>query len=311
MEELTMGRRTRAVVAVGVVLAVVAGGFAALFDVEGHGSSSSSSALPLQGSSASPTTTIVAGDNNRAPRSARGANGTTLSAPSLDVIVTGTISLSLARGHLLGAFDAVEKEAASVGGFVADSTSGSFDRQRPTASLVIRVPSVSFPAVFSDVARLGRVVNQNVHGQDVTGVVVNLGARIANLDAEEQALRRLVEHAGSIPNILLAENELFTVEGEIEQLTAQRASLLNQATFATLTVELTAAAPPPPKVRSHRENVVLRSVKLAWHNLAVAAHGLVLAVGWGFPALVAAALGLLVWRVRRRRRPTVPTPAGS
>jgi hypothetical protein len=160
-----------------------------------------------------------------------------------------------------------------------------------------------------EVSAFGKVQSQQVQGQDVTGQLVNLFARITNLQAEEQALRKLVLAAGSVPNVLRVQNELFTVESEIEQLSAQQALLDNQTAYATLTVNLVAPAVPVAK-KPRPENTLTRGVKLGWHNLAVAGRAIVLGVGWAFPLLIAAALGCLVWRIRRRRALTTPSPAG-
>ena len=177
---------------------------------------------------------------------------------SPDIIHTGSMLLSVRRGNLLKAFDAVTSDAAGQGGYIADSSSASQNTQAPTASLVIRVPSSRFTSLILAVSALGKVENEQVQGQDVTGQLVNLSARITNLEAEQVALRALVERAGSIPNILQAQNELFTVESEIEQLSAEQASLDSQTSYATLTVNLeTHARPLPPKPR--RENVLTRA----------------------------------------------------
>jgi hypothetical protein len=227
-----------------------------------------------------------------------------------DIIRTGSMLLSLRRGNLQAAFDAVTTDTAREGGFVADTSTASQDRQRPTAELVVRIPSARFNHLMIEVAGLGKVESQQVQGQDVTGQLVNLSARITNLQAEEEALRTLVEAARSVPNILRVQNELFTVESEIEQLSAQQASLDNQTTYSTLTVNLEVAA-VPAAAKPKGENTLVRAVKLAGHNVAVAGRAVVLGVGWAFPLLILAGLALVVWRLRRRRGMTTPSPAGS
>ncbi len=235
--------------------------------------------------------------------------GKVVPAQSPDVIYTGSIAISVRKAHLLSAFDQVTADAESQGGFVADSSSESQSLQAPTASLVVRVPSARFTALVIEVSTLGKVRSQQVHGQDVTGLVVNLSARITNLEAEQQALRNLVQRAGSIPNILQVQNELFSVESEIEQLSAEQASLDNQTTYATLTVDLAVSVPPATR-KPRAENTFSRAVKLAWHNLAAAGRAVVLGVSWAFPLLIAAALAYAAWRLRRRRRLATPSPAG-
>ena len=71
---------------------------------------------------------------------------------------------------------------------------------------------------------------------EVTGQVLDLGARIANLRATEQALQAIMAKATKISDILEVQNQLTGVQGQIEQLSTQEAHLRDQASLATLTV---------------------------------------------------------------------------
>ena len=309
-----MGAYRKPIAVVTLVVVVLGLGAAILAGIHGPGGSSTSSSTTVPSRAAG-------GEAGRSASAAPSASSVgTASATELgrvvpavgpDIIRTGSLALSVRKGRLLEVFDAVTSDAENEGGFVADSSTAEQNRKAPSASLVLRVPSERFTQLMLAVSTLGKVESQQVQGQDVTGQLVNLSARITNLQAEEEALRKLVQAAGSIPNILKVQNELFTVESEIEQLSAQQASLDNQTTYATLTVNLVSSATPAAvKPKPRRENTFSRGVKLAWHNLAVAVRAIVLGVGWAFPLLVAAALAYVVWRLRRRRGMTTPSPAG-
>jgi Ca-activated chloride channel family protein len=162
------------------------------------------------------------------------------------------------------------------------------------------VPSNEFSKLVDEVSDDGHAVSEHINGQDVTGETINLRARIANLTAEESSLRSLMSRAGSIASILDVQDQLFTVEGEIEQLTAQASTLVNQATFATLDVSLHGAAAAAH--HAARSGAIARAISLAGRNTVAMVRGVVLAVGWAFPAAVVAFLaGGVLW-VRRRRR---------
>ena len=334
--------RIRKVLLIGVVaLALLAIG-AGLRGV-GWGSSASAPAMSSTSVVASPSVSSGVGEKVAAPPGSAGfasgaasgaasgsgavglparasAGGTTsktvtagIATPTASVIETGDIALVVHRSGLTSAFNAVARLAGSEGGFVADSSRAALDQQSPSESLRVRVPSARFTSLVTSVLALGKVQSQSEQGQDVTGQVINLTARIDNLQAEETALRTLVQQAGSIPDILTVENELFGVEQQVEVLSAQQSSLYDRTTFATLTVDLMSSAvvvhhhkrPPPPPA-----NVVVRGARLAWHNLVVAGRTIVLAVGWAFPLLVLAAIvGLVVWL--RRRHAARPRPASS
>jgi hypothetical protein len=78
----------------------------------------------------------------------------------------------------------------------------------------------------------------------VTSSIVDLEARIANLEASELQYRALVERAQAIEDILAVQTRLDSVRGEIEQLSAQLEQLSGLAGMSTLTVTLTPSPTP-------------------------------------------------------------------
>jgi hypothetical protein len=226
------------------------------------------------------------------------------------VIRTGTVTLRVGRNDVIRAFDEISTVVEAFGGYVQSSATGSDDSGAPSlpvlpggASLVVRVPSSQFATLAARVESLGKVEYQEILGRDVTGESVNLTARITNLDSEEAALRAILSRAVTIPAILQVQNELFSVEGDVEQLSAEESSLVSQATDGTLTVSIEPVAAAHKKPKPHA-NAVLHALRLAGHNTVVALRALALGVGWAFPAVIVAAVGLagwLVWRRRKRR----------
>ena len=153
------------------------------------------------------------------------------------IVRTGDVTLGVRRPNVVKTFDRVASIALALGGFVQSSTTGVSPTVTPPqpqpvesstasssamatgASLVVRVPTNQFAALGKQVAALGHVRSETLTGKDVTGQSINLQARITNLESEQDALRALMARTGSIPDILQVQNELFSVEGQIEQLT--------------------------------------------------------------------------------------------
>jgi hypothetical protein len=227
------------------------------------------------------------------------------------VVRSGQLALEVAHGRLIATFDRVTGAAAALGGYMQSSAMGGARAAAGQASVVVRVPTAEFSALVARVDALGKVESQQLIGRDVTGQSIDLRARIANLDSEEQALRALIERAGTIPAILRVQNELFAVEGDIEVLSAEESSLINRATEATLTVRLAERAAPAGHHRP-AELAVVRAAKLAGHNTVLAVRGALLAVGWSAPALsvLAVGAGLLLLRRRRGRQPSAAAAEG-
>jgi hypothetical protein len=240
-----------------------------------------------------------------------GTTGATTDAvvPSVkpDIITTGSVTLLVSRNSLQHDFDLASAAAAGVGGFVATSSSDLSGTPTPYADLTLRVPSSSLSKVLAEVDGLGKVQQKTLQGQDVTGQVVDLAARIANLESEQVALRQLMGRAGSIPDILQVENQLFSVEQQIEELTAQQDSLAEQVAYSTLTLDMN-TVPAPANAKPKPENAALHGVRLAVHNTAAALHGVAIAVGAAFPAIVLVALLFLTTLAWRRRRPAARMP---
>jgi hypothetical protein len=261
---------------------------------------------------ASPASSATAGGGLTRVASSPGRVGEAVTPAAPLVVRDGTVTLRVPPGHVVDAFNSLSSAAESLGGYVA-SSSGTGAGDARGASIVVRVPSSRFETLVGRVDKLGKVEAQSQSGHDVTAESVNLSARIANLKAEETSLRTLLSRAGSIAAILQVQDQLFGVEGDVEQLSAEEGSLIDQATFATLTAELSPRAAPVRRPAKGRENSFVRAVKLAAHNTAVAARGVVLAVGWAFPLLLLGAVLFCAWWARRRmtrRRPPAASAPG-
>ena len=78
----------------------------------------------------------------------------------------------------------------------------------------------------------------------MTRQIIDLGARIANLEASEASYRVLLERAERIEDVLAVQSRLDGVRGEIEQLEAQLQEIEGAADLSTLTVSLLPTAEP-------------------------------------------------------------------
>ncbi|HEV2361856.1 MAG TPA: DUF4349 domain-containing protein [Acidimicrobiales bacterium] len=220
------------------------------------------------------------------------------------IVRTGTIDVRVARKGFSSMVDTASSDAEKLGGYVSSTTSGAEDSSSPYATLVLRVPTGSFLTLVSEIGGLGKIESKDIEGTDVTAQVVDISARLANLEVEETSLRQLMARTGSIPDILTVEDQLFSVEQQIEELSAQQSNLADQTSFGTLNVTLDVpplapAAKPKPKAPV---NAAVRAAQIALHNTAAALHSFAIGVGELFPVLVLAVAGLLAFLAVRRRR---------
>jgi hypothetical protein len=235
--------------------------------------------------------------------------------PDLLIIKTGTLDLEV--GALGAALDEASSKVAALGGYVSGSEQ-SGDGDSAGATVTYRVPADRWDECLTALRGLAiRVVDEKTQTDDVTGQVVDLGARITNLQATESALQAIMAKASKISDVLDVQSQLTTVRGEIEQATADRQHLQEQAAFSTLTVHF-GLKPPPAVVLSQQQFDPGTEVDRASATLVEILQGLATAGIWfgivWLPILLAlAAIGgalLLVWRRFATRRGLAgPPPA--
>lgn len=156
------------------------------------------------------------------------------------IIKTGEISL-----EVTGVPETVARVRAlalELGGYVGGSQAGTRDE---SATLILRLPAPRFDEALARLHQLdGEVIAEGTREEDVTGQIVDLEARIANLRASEASYRELVARAERIDDVLAVQARLDQVRGEIEQLAAQLEQVSERAALSTLTVTVIPRAQP-------------------------------------------------------------------
>ena len=105
-----------------------------------------------------------------------------------------------------------------------------------------------------------------------------------------------MRRAGSVADLLAAESTLTQRQAELDSLRAQRTTLHDEISYATVNVNLSTE----PTVTHHG---FFGALVHGWQSLLQTAHGVLLAVGFLLPWIpVLAALGLAIYFVVRRAR---------
>lgn len=154
--------------------------------------------------------------------------------PDLQIIKTGTMSLQV--DALDSALAIASEKISAMGGYVSGSQRQG-DADSATATVTYRIPATQWDGALVALRGIAtKVLSEQTQTQDVTGQIVDLGARITNLEATETALQAIILKATKIPDVLAVQTQLTEVRGEIEQATADRKHLTEQAAFSTMTV---------------------------------------------------------------------------
>ena len=197
------------------------------------GGSAAATSAPATAAAGGPTSENGDGGQPAEPGSTPAPAGS----PSDQQLIVYEGTLSLEVGDLNQAVDQADQLVAGLGGHIASSQLSNKDNAS-SSSVTYRIPAERWEDALTGLRAIGtRVVDENTTSEDVTGQVVDLDARIANLKASESALQAIMARASSIPDVLTVQDELTSVQGDIESMTAQRESLANRAALSTLTVD--------------------------------------------------------------------------
>ena len=229
--------------------------------------------------------------------------------PRLDqkVIKNADLRVELRPDSFRTAFSAAASIAESNGGFVADSqTSGSGD-DGARGTLTIRIPAARFDAARTALAELGELEEESISGQDVTGQLTDVDARLRNLRSQEEALRLLMTKAVNVGETMQVQQQLFAVREQVEQLAGQQTQLTDAVSFATVRVSL---FEPGASLRpdDSEPTSLGEALERAWDGAVTVVGTVVIGLGYLVPLAALALLGWLVWR---RSRGAVTAPAGS
>jgi hypothetical protein len=226
------------------------------------------------------------------------------------IVKTGSMALEVT--DLDKAVSQAQSTIVGMGGNVSQSSS-SGEKDSAVATVEYRVPVARWDDALAAMRALGtRVISEQTDSTDATAQVIDLDARISNLQATESALQSIMARASAIPDVLAVEQQLSTTEGQIEELSAQQTLLKNQAAMSTLTVSFSTLAETDTTQAAQGWDLGAQ-IDQAVATLVHIGQGLVTIVVWavvvGLPVAIGLALLWAIWwivrRIARRRRGAV------
>lgn len=177
-----------------------------------------------------------------------------------------------------------------------------------SARLTMRIPAAKFEDALSRLRKLdAEVVSSSVDTKDVTDQFVDLNARLAAKQREEQQYLALLSQSKSVDDTLKVSQALSRTRTEIEQIQGQLNQLTGRVDYSRITVVIenvaditTASAWQPARTAAQALVALVSLLKF----LGDAAIWIVL-VGW-VPAVLVAAFVYLRRLYRRRFPPRTP-----
>jgi hypothetical protein len=213
---------------------------------------------------------------------------------------TASLTLEVANGRFDASLDRVIALMRSEGGYISGSQADADDARRlRSGQVTFQVPTGKFDDVLAGLKSLGTAQSIRIGGNDVSLQYVDLQARLRNTQAQEDAMRALLQQARSVNDIIQIQNQLGQITGQKEQIEGQLAFLDHSTTYATVTVTIREAAASA----SADEWGLVTAGSQALHNLVNTVNVVLVVLGAIAPLLVVGlGAGLVGWRVRQRTR---------
>ena len=236
------------------------------------------------------------------------------------------ISFGLEVDDMTKGIDGVVALSDRHGGQIYERTINIADDRSSTASFVIKLPPKEIETAIAELDAIGvrRTVSQGT--EDVTSQVVDINARLDTAQASLDRVRKLLEAATDLGQVLSLESQLTERETLVEQYQAMKRAIDARTSLATLRIHLSLSPEPaakavvPPKASS--KSGIAKSFKSGWHGFVMALAAILIFVGYTAPFLVLAAIAaaVLIPLTRRRQRarrnrsvvpPPPPVPAAD
>jgi hypothetical protein len=229
------------------------------------------------------------------------------------------ISFGLEVDDMTKGIDGVVALSDRHGGQIYERTINIADDRSSTASFVIKLPPKEVEAAIAELDAIGarRTVSQGT--EDVTSQVVDINARLDTAQASLDRVRKLLEAATDLGQVLSLESQLTERETLVEQYQAMKRAIDERVSLATLRIHLSLSPEPVAKTvapAKHSSSLSIgKSFKSGWHGFVMALAAILIFVGYTAPFLVMAAIAALVLipitrrRMRaQRNRSVVPPP---
>ena len=231
------------------------------------------------------------------------------------IIQSSSVDLGLeGENGVSRGFQDIIRIAETAGGFVASSSFSNID-EKQFADVTIRVPGTQYQSVLAEIRGMGSVTQESSDANDVTEEFTDLQARLRTLNATEQRYLELLAVAVTVNDILVVQDRLDVVRGQIEQVIGRINLLDNLTDLATITVHLSPVAIAVEPASSGGSLTPAEAFSNAWEasltvlaGIAIAGLVVVAFSWWLVPPLAALAIGTRWW-INRAPRATAETTA--
>ncbi|MFL6709502.1 MAG: DUF4349 domain-containing protein [Massilia sp.] len=159
--------------------------------------------------------------------------------------MTHRLTLLVPEARLAQDFAAIQQECIKLGCEIVSTDQEAEGRNRSTsASFTARVPPAAFTGFFSGVQAHGKLLSHHSESADKTAEVIDVDARIKNLEAlRTRILELLAKNAGTLKELVEAERQLAETQAALDSINGQRRALAAQTDMIRIEIALRVASP--------------------------------------------------------------------
>ena len=216
-------------------------------------------------------------------------------------MIVRTGEMSLVVTDVVDTRDEIAQLAVRLDGYVVSSRIWG-EEQDKRGRISVRVPDERFEQTLAELGELAvRVESESTNSRDVTEEYTDLEARLTNAEATESQYLALLERAEVEETIRIYEL-LHRVRGEIEQIKGRMQYLERTSSLSLIEVRLEPEATAKPLVRAGWS--ALEALKSAVRGIVTFGQwlGTAAIVLLIFSPVWGTILGVILWRLRRRKR---------
>ncbi|HEY8635095.1 MAG TPA: DUF4349 domain-containing protein [Candidatus Dormibacteraeota bacterium] len=275
------------------------------------GSSSGPASAPFRGDASGQPGSVagnppVKGGSNGAPDQSGSVPSVVPTVQGPQVIRTAQLTVTVGAGLFDSKLASVRALVQLQGGFISGTDAQAnpvTNDQIRTGVISFMVPAAKFDDTIDQLSKLGKVQNEHISGNDVSAQYVDLQARLANEEAQRNAMLALLRRANTISDIIAVQTQIGQITGQIEQLKGQISYIEHNTTYSTVTVSLLEAGAPLQTTTRDSWGFV-SSLSDAAHNFVATINYVITGLGAIGPIVILLWLGYLFWR--RSGRPGWP-----
>ncbi|QYF94209.1 DUF4349 domain-containing protein [Massilia sp. PAMC28688] len=156
-----------------------------------------------------------------------------------------SVSLLVPASSLARHFGTIQAECLKLGcEIISASQQADSAGREASANLTARVPPAAFPGFFSGIQTHGKLLSHHSESADKTAEVIDVEARIKNLEAlKARVLELLAKNTGNLKDTLDAEKVLTDTQAALDSIHGQRRMLAEQTDMIRVDIELRPQTP--------------------------------------------------------------------